>query len=349
MRPRKTENRHLPPRMYQWTRTRKSGKDWIAYYYLDSTGKAIPLGKDLDQARLKWAELEAKEKPLDLRTMKGIFDRYIRDIVPKKAPRTQSDNLAEIKQLRPLFDNAPIDSITPATIAGYRDARTAKVRANREIATLSHIFNMAREWGLTTKENPCKGVRKNKETPRDYYANDVVWDAVYKKATQELKDAMDLAYLTGQRPADVLVMRKDDIEGGYLMVQQNKTHKKLRIQMTAAGSANSLGLLIAKIAERNAQHVSSYLIVSARGKRMTAKMLRDRWDKAREKAKKEAIETNDILLAGRVTSFQFRDIRPKAASEITDIGEASLLLGHTKGDITERVYRRVGAIAKPSK
>jgi hypothetical protein len=211
------------------------------------------------------------------------------------------------------------------------------------------VFNMAREWGLTSKENPCQGVRKNKETPRDYYANDVVWDAVYKKAAQELKDAMDLAYLTGQRPADVLVMRKDDIEGGYLMVQQNKTHKKLRIQMTASGSENSLGMLIAKIAERNAQHVSSYLIVSARGKRMTAKMLRDRWDTAREKAKKEAIETGDTLLAGRISSFQFRDIRPKAASEITDIGEASLLLGHTKGDITERVYRRVGAIAKPSK
>ncbi|VVP05831.1 hypothetical protein PS903_03020 [Pseudomonas fluorescens] len=349
MRPRKTATRHLPPRMYQWTRPRKSGKTWIAYYYLDSTGKAIPLGKDLDKARLKWAELEAKEIPLDLRTMKGIFDRYIRDIVPKKAPRTQRDNLSEIRQLRPLFDNAPIDSITPATIAGYRDARTAKVRANREIATLSHVFNMAREWGLTTKENPCQGVRKNKETPRDYYANDVVWDAVYKKAAQELKDAMDFAYLTGQRPADVLVMRKDDIEGGYLMVQQNKTHKKLRIQMTASGSENSLGMLIAKITERNAQHVSSYLIVNARGKRMTAKMLRDRWDKAREKAKKEAIETGDMLLAGRISSFQFRDIRPKAASEITDVGEASLLLGHTKGDITERVYRRVGAIAKPSK
>ena len=26
----------------------------------------------------------------------------------------------------------------------YRDAQTAKVRANREIATLSHVFNMAR-------------------------------------------------------------------------------------------------------------------------------------------------------------------------------------------------------------
>lgn len=264
MRPRKTEHHHLPPRMYKRSRKRKNGNVWTAYYYRDLLGKDIPLGKDLDKARMKWAELEAKEKPLDLRTMKGTFDRYIREIVPKKAARTQRDNLAEIKQLRPVFDSAPIDSITPATIAGYRDARSAKVRANREIATLSHIFNIAREWGLTTKENPCQGVRKNKETPRDYYANDVVWDAVYKQAAQELKDAMDLAYLTGQRPADVLIMRKDDVEGGYLGVQQNKTHKKLRIQMTTGGEANSLGKLIVAITKRNSQHVSSYLSQSTR-------------------------------------------------------------------------------------
>ena len=349
MRPRKTEYHHLPPRMYQRSRTRKNGQIWTAYYYRDLLGKDIPLGKDLDKARIKWAELEAKEKPLDLRTMKGIFDRYIRDVIPKKAARTQKDNMAEIRQLRPMFDSAPIDSITPATIAGYRDARSAKVRANREIATLSHVFNIAREWGLTTKENPCQGVRKNKETPRDYYANDVVWDAVYKKAAQELKDAMDLAYLTGQRPADVLMMRKDDVEGGYLLVQQNKTHKKLRIQINTGGTANTLGQLIAKITERNARHVSSYLIVSQHGKRMTATMLRKRWDLAREKARLRAIEVGDTLLAERIVEFQFRDIRPKAASEIIDVGDASLLLGHTKGDITERVYRRIGAIAKPSK
>jgi len=47
--------------------------------------------------------------------------------------------------------------------------------------------------------------------------------------------------------------------------------------------------------------------------------------------------------------FQFRDIRPKAAPEINDLNEISVLLGHSKEGITEHVYRRVGAIAKPSK
>ena len=350
MRPRKTENRDLPPGVVRRKRPRKNGTVWIGFYYRDATGKEISLGCDLDIARIRWAELESKEKPADLTIMKGIFDRYIRDILPKKAARTQKDNLAELKQLRPMFDDAPIDSITPAAIAGYRDKRTAKVRANRELATLSHVFNMAREWGLTTRENPCQGVRKNKEKPRDYYANDAVWDAVYQKAPAELKEAMDLAYLTGQRPADVLMMRRDDVEGDYLLVQQNKTQQRIRIFMVNDdGRENSLGALIRVISERNAQHSSSYLIVSKHGKRMTAAMLRKRWDEAREQAKKTAIEGEDALLAGRIADFQFRDIRPKAASEIKNIEDASLLLGHTKSDITKRVYRRLGTTAKPSK
>ena len=349
MRPRNTENRDLPPGMVRRKRPRKNGKIWVGYYYRDSAGKEIPLGTDLSKARLKWAELEAKEKPADLTTMKGIFDRYVRDVIPKKGERTQKDNMAELKQLRPTFDEAPIDSITPFNVAGYRDARSAKVRANREIALLSHVFNMAREWGLTERENPCQGIRKNKEAPRDYYANAAVWDAVYAVAEQELKEAMDLGYLTGQRPADVLIMRSDDTEGDYFLVTQGKTGQKLRILMRTAAGENSLGRLVREISERNVGHSSKFLLINRHGKRMTKGMLRLRWDKAREKAKQNAMEQGDPLLAAKIGGFQFRDIRPKAASEIIDIGDASLLLGHSKQEITKRVYRRIGATAKPSK
>jgi len=160
MRPRKTENRDLPPGMYRRKRTSKSkknpGKEWISYFYLDKSGKPVPLGTDLNLARLKWAELEAKEKPKDLVTIGAIFDRYERDIIPKKAPRTQKDNLAEIRQLRSYFEKAPIDGITPAHVAKYRDARTAPVRANRELATLSHIFNIAVNGALPTRRTPAR-------------------------------------------------------------------------------------------------------------------------------------------------------------------------------------------------
>ncbi|GLZ86927.1 hypothetical protein Pres01_29780 [Metapseudomonas resinovorans] len=66
-------------------------------------------------------------------------------------------------------------------IAQYRDARTQGARQS-QIATLSHIFNMEREWGLTTKEPP---LARDRETPRDYYANDAMWNAVYGGARTE--------------------------------------------------------------------------------------------------------------------------------------------------------------------
>lgn len=52
-------------------------------------------------------------------------------------------------------------------------------------------------------------------------------------------------------------------------------------------------------------------------------------------------------LPAKISGFQFRDIRPKAASEIVDIGHASLLLGHSNQQITKRVYRSLGATAVP--
>ncbi|MNG68363.1 Phage integrase family protein [compost metagenome] len=349
MRPRKTENRDLPPGMYRRKRPKANGKVWEALYYRDKSGKDIFLGNDLVKAKLKWAELEAKSVPKELTTMKGIFDEYLLKIIPGKAARTQKDNIYELKQLRTVFDSAPIDAITPAMIAQYRDSRSAKTRANREIALLSHVFNTAREWGLTTRDNPCLGVRKNKEKPRDFYANETVWQAVYEEAPPELKDAMDLAYLTGQRPSDVLSMRKDDVEGIYLMVSQGKTGKRLRIVLEVDGVKNSLGQLLERIMRRTSKHLSPFFIVNEHGKRMSWPMLRNRWADAREAARVKAEVEKKPDLANRIAQFQFRDIRPKAASEINDLSDASVLLGHSKEGITERVYRRVGAIAKPSK
>jgi integrase len=348
MRPK--ENKDLPPRMLRRTRLLKSGKTWEAYYYngrnIDGQRVEIPLGRDLNQAKRKWAELECKEAPRETGLMRFVFDRYERDIVPTKAPRTQKDNQGALKFLRTVFDTAPVDAITPQFIAQYRDRRSvaAPVRANREIALFSHVWNMAREWGFTAKENPVKGVRKNKEKPRDFYADDAVWSAVYAQASQELQDAMDLNYLTGQRPADVLKMRLSDIKDGALEVTQNKTKKKLKI--TIEGS--QLSAVIDRIKNRQRKVTSLFLVATPAGRALNAGTLRLRFDQARDLAEAKAKAEDDHDLAAKVRAFQFRDIRPKAASEM-DLDHASKLLGHTEQEITERVYRRVGEVVKPTK
>ena len=343
----------LPPRMKKRVRRGKNGQEWTYYYYASTINKKtteIPLGTDLNQAKLKWAELEGGEPPKDIRLFGALLDRYEREIVPTKAPRTQSDNLAHISWLRKVFEEVSIDDITPQMIAQYRDLRGKKapVRANREISLLSHIWNMAREWGLTAQENPVKGVRKNKETPRDFYADDAVWFAVYEYACQELRDALDLAYLTGQRPADVMKMKFSDIRNGALEIQQNKTAKKLRILLAGENGLNALGQLVERIKKRPTKISSFSIVHNSAGYPLSPAMLRRRFETARHKAATNALSDGDAALALRIKKFQFRDARPKAASEI-DLESASKLLGHSDKALTERVYRRIGDTVNPVK
>ncbi|RMC99929.1 integrase [Aquitalea palustris] len=360
MRPKST-HRDLPPRMLRRVRTMKSGKVWESYFYngRDASGRRIeiPLGHDLNEAKRKWAELECQDRPPETGLMRYIFDRYEREILPTKAVSTQRENLGCLGKLRKVFDGAPIDAITPQFIAQYRDKRgaVAPVRANREITLFSHVFNMAREWGYTARENPVKGVRKNKETPRDFYADAAVWDAVYGAACVELRDAMDLNYLTGQRPADVLKMRYSDIRDGALEVKPNKTQKssgkKLRILLDDPDTGRTmLGQLIDRIRARarDTKLTSMCIVATPAGAALNQWTLRTRFDDARDTAAKAAEKAGDMALAKRIREFQFRDIRPKAASE-TDLAHASKLLGHTDKQITKTVYQRVGETVLPTK
>lgn len=51
--------------------------------------------------------------------------------------------------------------------------------------------------------------------------------------SQPTRDAMDLAYLPGQRPQDTLVgYDKHDIRENVLLIGQGKTGKKLRMEVT---------------------------------------------------------------------------------------------------------------------
>lgn len=352
MRP-KTTGKKLPPRMIPRRRKLKSGEIWIGYYYSgrDENGKRkeFPLGTDLNEAKRKWAQLECKPVPTDASLMRFVFDRYIKDILPMKAVATQRENNGSIRQLRTVFDNAPVDALTPQHIASYRDARSAKVRANREVTLLSHIYNMAREWGYTTNENPCRGIRKNKEKPRDFYADKAVWDAVYRHACVELQDAMDLNYLTGQRPADVLKMADPDINNNALLVRQGKTGRLLRIMLAQGDVKSELANVIERIQARPGRKRGSYLVSLPDGQQLQKWHLRLRFDAARKAAIEACKKEGQLVLAERIALFQFRDIRAKSASEIIDAADASALLGHTEQDITDRVYRRVGQSVKPTR
>lgn len=162
---------------------------------------------------------------------------------------------------------------------------------------------------------------------------------------------MDLAYLTGQRPADVLLMRATDCDDNYLQVALRKTSKKLRIELSIGDRFNQLGILVERLLIQHKERGirSPYLITTPDGRAVTASMLRLRFDDARKSAISCSLEGQDSVLAEQIRLFQFRDIRPQAASEIGDLAHVSRLLGHSDKRITDTVYRRVGEIVQPTR
>lgn len=84
----------------------------------------------------------------------------------------------------------------------------------------------AQELDARSAKTSAKKVKEG----RDIYVSDEMLELVCKHASPIVQDVPDLAYLTGQRPADVLSMRWNSIHEGKVEIRQGKTGKKLRIR-----------------------------------------------------------------------------------------------------------------------
>lgn len=302
-------------------RKRKRGNK--TFYYLevnkDGERKLIALGDDYHQALINYSNKIINAKSDD-RLFISAVDRYFKEVVPKKSKASQLDNKKQIKKLLEFFKDAPIECVKPKHVRQYLDWRAdAPIRANREIALFSHIFNMARAWGYTDNQNPCEGVKKHKETGRTNYVTDELYKKVYDCADDKLKKAMDLAYLTGQRPADVLKMAWSDIyeegDSSFLFIKQNKTGMRLSLPIEG-----DLKKLIDSLNQSNETLLG-----------LTITMLRNRFDAARESAKIDK------------STFQFKDLRAKAAEDtasLSSLKDAQSLLGHKNESMTRRYAQR---------
>lgn len=288
------------------------------------------LPSDQAEALRLWAQIERVNEDETSKLFSVVARRYVREVYPLKSLRTQQDNDKEMANLLRVFGHMPIDAIAPMHIRQYLDIRsqTAKVRANREKALFSHIFNKAREWGYTMTPNPCMGVKGFKEVGRTRYVTDDEFQKVKAHAHYAVVDAMDVALLTGQRPADVLKLQRADIQDGALHITQNKTGARLAIEVTG-----ELAKVLERITKRPRVSYSAYLIQDDNGQPISQTTLRSRFDKARE-------------LAG--VKFQFRDIRAKAATDTGDLAHSQKLLAHKNREMTEHyVKRRQGERVSP--
>lgn len=332
-----TVNAHLPPLM----RARRRG-DTIYYYY--DTGETprreIPLGKDYVLAVQQWSKLHGAKAPVTITVSYAINQYLASDDYADLASGTQADYKFALDKLMENFGDAPLDHVEPSHVQRYMDLRSkqSKHRAQREAAVLGMIYRYAAARGWT-RHNPVAPIKRKRLPGRKHVEiSDGMLAAVYEQASPSLKDAIDLAYFIGQRPADVLKLSETDVKDGHLEFRQNKTGEPMRIPVIAG-----LAELLQRINERKKDYPvrALALLIDERGKPLTKAKLRRRFEEAREAA---GIKGED---------FQFRDLRRKSGTDLREqigIEAAQALLGHKSIVMTEHYTgqrgKKVSAIPK---
>lgn len=316
---------HLPMRMT--ARTLKGGK--VLFYYTGRYPKKIALGGDYGNALRRYADLETTSGG---QTFLAVSDRWEKEGIHlgkggrPRSSVTQGGYKLNLVELRKGFGHALLGQIRPKNIREYFDERSKKVSANREIQVFSIIWNWARAKGITDLPNPTLGIDRNHEEARQKYVEEAEYQAIWERSPPFLQDAMDLALLTSQRPADVLKMKRQDMREGHLWLKQNKTGNRLGVSIEG-----ELKTLLDRILTRPRAASSVFLIADDKGQAIRLKRLQAAWATARLDP-----------------SAQFRDIRAKAITDTESLREASQRAGHSSELITAAVYRRVkGLKVKP--
>lgn len=319
-------NLNLPPRMR--ARQQKSGR---TFYYYDTGAKPrkeIPLGSDYVLAVQQWAKLNLSPPPV-LPTVAYAITRYLTSQEHARlSSGTQADYGYALDQLREHFGSAPLDQVRPTHVTQYLEKRSVETRhrALREVSVLGMVYRFARAHDLTTAD-PVAPIKRGKLPGRKaIYIEDDILQAVYDVASQPLRDALNLAYVIGQRPGDVLALHEGAIKDGTLSLRQIKTGTPIRIAIDGA-----LKEVLDRILARKRTYAvrSLALLVDERGQRMTKAKLRGRFEKARD-------------LVPAAAHFQFRDLRAKAVTDMREasgIDAAKDLAGHASVVMTEHYTR----------
>lgn len=297
-----------------------------AYYFVRPDGTWTPLGRDFRKAMAEWARIAEITGPAN--TLRDVFDRYEREVLPHKAPSTQQTQLKEMGRLRAVFGQMRPADVTAQDVYAYMDARGAKVRANREKALLSHVFSFAIRWGIVA-DNPCRHVKRHTERPRDRYVEDAELLAFANAAGDFLAAYLGLKYLIGQRKGDMLRIRLSDLTDEGISVTQGKTGKRLVFTWTpdlraAVDAVKALPRPIRGL----------YLFCTRTGQSYTTSGFDSIWQRKMRAA-----------LAGNVLAERFHehDIRAKTATD--DPLQAQRRLGHKTRAMTD-AYIKVRQIER---
>jgi integrase len=307
-------------------------------------GEAGELKKRIDLGEDPLADIEAqREAP----TIAELCKRFKEEHVAKKRPSTRRDYEGMIDNyVLPALKHYKVAEITFSEIDGLhrKVSVRAPYRANRMVAMLSKMFNLATRWGWRT-ENPAKGIERNPEQKRRRYLSAAEL-ARLAKALDEHEDKqaaniVRLLLLTGARRGEVQAMRWDqlDLDKGVWTKPGATTKQKTDHIVPLSEAARQLLVGLAEKAKEDGEYV-----FPGRGGEAHRVEIKDNWTDLCTAAEitttKTAKDENGKERTIVAPSARLHDLRHTYASVLASAGLSlpviGALLGHTQPATTHR-------------
>lgn len=272
-----------------------------------------------------------RQETRHLPTVGGLADRYLEQHArpKKKASSVKADESLLRLYVRPALGALRLDAAGRADVTAlHHSLKDRPYQANRVLALLSKMFNLAERWGLRPDgSNPCRHVERYREEKRERFLSAAELQRLGAALAEAERDgsehpsaviALRLLALTGLRMREVLTLRWDavDFEKGRLYLADTKTGKRT----VPVGGAALQALAEAPRAEGN-----HYVCPGDKeGHHLVG--LTHIWYRLRERAGLADVRTHDLR-------HSFASVGAGSGLALPILGA---LLGHTQPQTTSR-------------
>lgn len=321
----------LLPRME--ARPRKDGL--TTYRYHPVGNKPMALGTDKAAAIRKVLDLVGRAP--DEGTFNQLWRLYQESPQWERLkPDSQRDYTQCSKPLMAVFGESSPGAIKPHHVARYlrKERADAPVRANREVALLSNLFNVAIEQG-DIEVNPCKQVRRNPESPRSVEPKESQIQALVKFAYEKggqsviLVLAAEFTSLVGSRQIEFLPLTWPYIDAKEVRMPRAKQRKGQPEIVDKVQRSPALDDVIERLAALR-KNDNLTVFPNRFGSPYTRSGFKGQWGKLRTAAKAAGVVTQH---------FTFHDLRAFYATQHKErTGQQANL--HKNPATTGRIYER---------
>ncbi len=300
-------------------------------------------GRELAEVRTGGADpLKRRREWRQAPTVNEGLDRFFNEYVPRRiangrmSARTRYDYGKQAdRTIRPALGKLKIADVTRHDIERAVAPR-APVQRNRTLALLSRLFNLFETWEYRSQNtNPCKGIEKAKEEPRDRVIKpselQALGEALLRVNDTHPVAAIRFLFLTGWRAGEALGLKWEDVdfETGEIVLPSTKTGREPR--MVAALALQ----LLADVPRING---NPYVFAGSRSVAIGYKRLRDCFAR--------------ICREAGIKDCRLHDIRRTTATSAAASGLSVFLirdlLDHKSIEMANRYARRAGDALRPA-